>query len=140
MADDLELTPEEKKELEVYLKNHPSAPIPDEKQNVHKFLHDVAESFDTTKTGYLKEEEIGTPINPVRTLKGIALICEDIIDNPLFANHFKNEAEILTSTSLSKDAKLLELAVTTTRQIADVTKKSRKENKSWFKKKGGSEE
>ena len=47
----------------------------------------------------------------------------------------KKQSEILTSTSLSKEAKLLELAVVSRREVADVTKKPRKENSSWFKRK-----
>ena len=37
------------------------------------------------------------------------------------------------STSLSKDAKLIELAVMQRREIADVTKRPMKENRGWFK-------
>jgi len=128
-----ELTQEEIAELQKYL--GASSPSPEEHHNVHKFLHDVSTSEDTTKTGYLSPDEVGTPKNPVRTFKSVALICRDILGNEWLAQHFLNEAEIVTSTSLSKDAKLLTSATTTTRQVADVSKKNLKPNKGWFKKK-----
>ncbi|MCK9371127.1 hypothetical protein M0R04_14540 [Candidatus Dojkabacteria bacterium] len=130
MADE-ELTKDEIAELQSVLGG---APRPDEKHNVHKFLDEVAKSDDTTKTGFLSIEELGKPINPARTHKRLALISKDILDNPYFTQHFLNEAEITTSTSLSKEAKLITLAVTTTKQIADITK-VHKPNKGWFKKK-----
>lgn len=129
-----QLTPEEKQELEQYVTG--SSPMPEEKHNVHKFLHEVAESNDTTKTGYLSEEEVGTPKLPTRTLKSLALYCDHIANMPYFADYFNAESEIVTSTSLSKDAKLLTLAVTSVRHLADVTPKVKKKNKGWFRKKG----
>lgn len=133
------LTPQEKIELQNYLTG--SAPSPEEHHNVHKFLHEVAESDDTTKTGFLTAEEVGMPKLPTRTLKELALFSRDIANMPQFADYFEKESEIITSTSLSKEAKLLELAVTARRQLEDVTKR-RKENRGWFgrrKEKGGEE-
>jgi len=130
--DDLNLTPEELAELQKFV-GGATAPSPEEKHSIHKFLHEVSISDDTTKTGYLKEEEVGIPKNPLRTYKNLALISRDILDNEYFMNHFLAQGEILTSTSLSKDAKLLSLAVIQKRQLEDVTKK-RKSNKGWFKK------
>lgn len=136
---DFNLTPEEEVDLERYMTGGTSGSIPEEKHNSHKFLHDVLVTKDTTKVGYLKEEEVGLPKLPIRTLKELALFCEDIADMKEFADYFKKESEIVTSTSLSKDAKLLELAVITRRELADVTKK-RKTNKGWFRKKDEKEE
>jgi len=55
-----------------------------------------------------------------------------------FADYFSKKAEITTSTSLSKEAKLLTLAVMSVNktEISELTKPPRKENKSWFKPKG----
>jgi len=133
MAD--ELTPAEQAELQQFLLQGPGAKE-EEKYSHHKFLHDVAESIDTTKTGFLTGEELGVPKHPTRTYKKIALICSDIMDIPYFATHFTNESEILTSTSLSKDAKLLSLAVIQRRQLEDVTRPKKKKAGGWFKKKG----
>lgn len=127
----IELDEAEKKALESYF----SSPQPEEKHNVHTFLHNVATSKDTTKTGNLKEEEIGKPLINARTLKGLALISDKILDSDFLKTYFEARSEILTSTSLSKDATLIKLAVVQRRELADLTKPERKENKGWFKKK-----
>lgn len=107
---------------------------PDEKHNVHSFLHNVATAPDTTKVGYLGEEELGNMPQTVRSSKELALISNKIMANDFFKDYFEKEAEISTSTSLSKNAKLINLAVVQKRELADTTKK-RKINRSWFKKK-----
>lgn len=111
-----------------------TAPLPEEKQNVHTFLHNVAIAKDTTKLGYLTEEEIGLPNLSLRTYKELEVFCRTVLDKSVFADYYKAKGEVLTSTSLSKEAKLLSLAITTTRQVTGVTlEKSKKENKGWFK-------
>ncbi len=133
-----QLTPEEIIELQKYIGG--GAPVPEEKYSHHKFLHDVSISQDTTKTGNLSAEEVGVPKNPLRTFKRLALICTDIMDNPYLSQHFMNEGEILTATSLSKDAKLIQLAVVQRRQLEDVTKKPKQKKKGFFAKKEEKEE
>lgn len=111
-----------------------TTPTAEDKQNIHTFLHNVAVATDTTKTGFLEKEELGMPILPVRTYKELALFCEDVADMSYFSDYFRRKAEISTSTSLSKDAKLLSLAVLQKREVADITpKEPRKENKGWFR-------
>ncbi len=111
-----------------------TAPMPDERQNVHTFLHNVAIAEDTTKLGYLSEEEVGTPKLPLRTHKELALFCREVLGIESFAKYFEKKGEILTSTSLSKDAKLLNLAITTNRQVTGIPQEvPKKENKGWFK-------
>ena len=109
-------------------------PIGEERQNVHSFLFNVASAKDTTKLGFLNEEEIGKPKLPQRTLKELGLFCRAIMNQPEFADFFEAEAEIITSTSLSKDAKLLTSAILQKREVADVSK-PKVVNKSWFKSK-----
>lgn len=104
------------------------------KQSIHTFLHNVAISKDTTKTGYLLDEEVGMPILPIRTYKELALFCSDVANMEYFSDYFNAKSEITTSSSLSRNAKLLSLAVLTKKEIADVSK-PKKENKGWFKKK-----
>src|SRR3990167_2458207 len=93
-----ELTTEEIAELQKYI--GAGAPTPDEKHNVHTFLNKVLNTPDTTRVGYLKEEELGMPKNPVRTYKKLSLISDKIMDNPYFSDFFKNESENVTATSL----------------------------------------
>lgn len=136
-----ELTPEEQYDLAQYLRGGiGTSPVPTEQFNVHKFLHDVSVSKDTTKTGYIDETELGSPDLPVRSLKEIALFCNKIWGDKLFGEFFEARSEIITSTSLSKNAKLIELAVVSRRELGDVTKRSGKKNRGWFRKKEDKEE
>ena len=109
-----------------------TTPMPEEKQNVHTFLTNIAVADDTTKIGYLKDEELGMPVLPTRSDKSLALWSEQIMDNFFFKDYFEKESEITTSTSLSRDGFLVKQATLQKREIADVTK-PRKENKGWFK-------
>ena len=111
-----------------------SFPMSEEKYNVHLFLHRVATADDTTKVGFLKEEEIGMPTNHIRGLKEFALISEKIIDNKFFKDYFLAESENVTATSLSREGFLVKQATTQTKRLADVTK-TKKQNKGWFSKK-----
>ena len=104
-------------------------------QNVHSFLAGVASADDTTKLGNITAEEVGLPKLPIRTYKELALFCNDVGNMPYFQKYFLAKSEIMTSTSLSKDAKLINLAVVNRKEIADVSDKPLKENKGWFKKK-----
>lgn len=133
-----QLSTEELGQLARYLSQSDSTPIPDQKHNVHEFLHSVATETDTTKVGFLKEEELGKPKHPVRGYKEFALICKDIIGNDYFKDFFTAEGEIVTATSLSREGFLVKQATTTTKQLADITK-IKKENKSWFKRKDSNE-
>ena len=112
-----------------------TTPTAEDKQNVHTFLHNVAVAEDTTKTGNVNEEELGKPILPIRTYKELALFCREVANMDYFSEYFQKKSEIITSTSLSKEAKLINLAVMQKRQIEDVTKPRGKPNKGWFTKK-----
>ncbi len=128
-----ELTPEEQQLLQEAMHSY-GAPQPDEKHNVHTFLNKVATSMDTTKTGNLKDEEIGFTPYSLRTYKQLSLVSDKLCNDDIWAEYFKAKGEILTATSLSKDAKLISLAVLQRRELADVTK-NRKPNSGWFSKK-----
>ncbi len=113
-----------------------TVPTGDEKQNVFSFLFNVAKAKDTTKLGNLTKEEVGEPKLPVRTYKDLALFCSKVANMNYFSDYFLAKSEIMTSTSLSKEAKLINLAVMTRKEIADKTEKVEpKENKGWFKSK-----
>jgi len=106
--------------------------VAEEKHNAHTFLNSVATSEDTTRVGFLKEEEVGIPKLSIRTLKELELYCREIADDNGWADFFQKRSEILTSTSLSKEAKLLDLAVMQRREFTNATKPPRKVNKGWF--------
>lgn len=132
-----QLTEEEKHEIAEKLNAAGYGyPQGSEKHNVHTFLEKVRISTDTTKVGYLKEEELGMPNLPVRTFKELELFSKKIADKPLFAEYFGAMSEITTATSLSRDAKLLDTAVTQSRKLTDIIKRPEmRENKGWFGKK-----
>ena len=119
MAETEELTIQEKEELAKILSG---APVPDEKHSVFTFLDNVAKSKDTTKSGFLMDEEIGNLRNPIRAYKEAALFADAVMHNKELSKYFNAESEIVTSTSLSRNAMLLRLAITQQKQIADVTK------------------
>ena len=121
-------------QAEDYVKSFGVAPIPEEKHGVHAFLHKVATATDTTKLGNLKEEEVGLAKLPLRTYKELSLFCKEIANMPYFSDYFEKKGEILTSTSLSKEALLLKLAVVIRREQSNILKAPR-ENKGWFTKK-----
>ena len=106
-----------------------------EKQNVISFFTDIIKADDTTKTGNLELQELGEPRLPLRSLKGLELFSKDIFEDEEWASYFEKKAEILTSTSLSKDAILLKLSVTSKKELADVSPKEKKKNKGWFSRK-----
>lgn len=115
-----------------------NAPTQDEKHNVHTFLHDVIVAEDTTKTANLRIDkeidELGIPSYPVRAAKEMALVAEKIMGNEYFQNYFEKEAEITLATSLSREGFVVKQATISTKQVADITKRS-KVNKGWFGKK-----
>jgi len=117
-----------------------TATIPDEKTNAHSFLKKVVETEDTTKVGYLREEEVGIPKLSMRTLKELELYCGDIADEDKWKDYFKKRAEILVSTSLSKDAKLIDLAILQRKEVGTIPGRTsqRKANKGWFRRKNTS--
>ena len=129
-----ELSAAEEAELEELLKSYGS-PSVEEKPSVHTFLTAISRAKDTIKTGNLDATEVGIPALPVRSLKTFELYSRDLCDDKIMADIFKGEAEILTSTSLSKNAKLINLSVLNRKEITDPSNKPRVENKSWFKKK-----
>lgn len=120
-------------DAEVYrsLTGTDSYTVPEEKYNVHLFLHRVATAEDTTKVGFLMPEEVGAPKYSVRSLQEFSLIADKIIDNDMYQDYFTKWGEIVLATSLSRDGFLVRQATTTTRQVADISK-PKKPNKGWF--------
>lgn len=119
-----------------------NAPTQEDKQNVHVFLQSVATSDDTTKTGNLRDDkdinELGIPQYTVRGAKSMALVAEKIMDNKYFKKYFEKEAENTLASSLSREGFLVRQATTTTKAVADITKR-RKSNKGWFSSKNTEE-
>lgn len=99
--------------------------------NTHTFFTDVIKSKSTTKTGNLDATELGFPRLTQRGLLELELFCKDIFVQPAWSNWFHNLAEIQTASSLSKNAILINLAVTNKKELADTTPE-RKKNSGMF--------
>lgn len=104
------------------------------KSNIHTFLNNVVKTKDTTRIGNIKEEELGMPLLPLRTVKELSLICDMIPSMSTFTDYFNEMSEITTAPSLSKEGFLIKQATISRKEFADTTK-PKKENKGWFKKK-----
>ena len=111
-----------------------SVPQPEEKSTVHSFLIKVVQEDDTTKLGYVTQEELGMPQIPIRSDKSLALWTGMVMENPFYQEFFEKESQDTTSTSLSKDGFLIKHATIQKKEIADTTKKQTS-NKGWFKRK-----
>ena len=139
MGDEPQMSPEAQEELYKVLEAYGS-PEAVQKHNLHTFLNEVLKTKDSTKVANLTDEELGTLKYSVRTLKEFQLISEIIIENPVFAAFFASEAEnVGLAPSLSRNGRLITLAVTQKRTLADETK-VRKPSSSWFKPKAKQEE
>jgi hypothetical protein len=99
--------------------------------NTHTFFTDVIKSKSTTKTGNLNIDELGMPRLTQRGVKELELFCSDTFKDKGWEDYFRDLAEIQTATSLSKDAILIKLAVTSKKELADVTPEKKK-NKGMF--------
>jgi hypothetical protein len=128
------LTPEDIEVLNEAMKSY-GAPAQEEKNNAHIFLNKVMISKDTTKTGNLSEIEIGITPYSLRTYKTLSLVSDKLVGDELWTEYYKQKAEILSATSLSKKGFLTGLAVVQRRQIEEISEEPKKENSGWFKKK-----
>jgi len=118
-----------------------NTPSQDEKQNIHTFLINVVQTEDidkASKIGNLKDtdefNELGIPAWNVRGALELARISNKLMGNTFFAEFFQDQAMETLSTSLSRNGFLIRQGTTTTKQVADATKR-RKVNKGMFGKK-----
>ena len=131
MAEEEQLTAQEMEALQEAMKGY-GAPVVEEKFNVHTFLNKVLIATDTTKVGYLNEQELGWTEYSLRKNKKLALDSSALANDDIWENYFNKSGEIITATSLSKDAKFIGLAVLQRKELADMTK-PQKQNSGWFK-------
>ena len=133
---DEELTTEEQQALDMIDLDESSKygyPQVEDKQNIYAFFKRVMGMKDNTKTANLTEEELGLAKIPVRTNQELDLYCRKM-GMKGFASYFKEEAQILLGTSLSREGFLDKLAVTQKRE-SEFKTKTQKPNKGWFQKK-----
>ena len=100
--------------------------------NTHTFFRDIIQSKSTTKTGNLAIEELGMPRLTQRGVLELELFCKDTFKDKGWEDYFRQLAEIQTASSLSKEGILIKLAVTSKKELADVTPPEKKKNKGMF--------
>jgi hypothetical protein len=104
------------------------------KKTLFDFLNNIVTTVATTKVGNLDDNELGIPKLPVRTYKELEIFCTEVANMPEFSNYFNKVSESILATSLSRKGFLVRAAITTKKELADVTPE-KKINKSWFKSK-----
>lgn len=109
-----------------------------EEKGIDNFFLEVVRTGDTTKVGNLTENELGLPQLPVRTLKELEADCNLIPSMSSFATSFKNTAETILATSLSKDGFLIKARITQKKEF--LNKPRKKVRKGLFGKKEEEEE
>lgn len=112
-----------------------NAQTAEDRQSVHTFLFNVATAKDTRKIGNLRDDkdisELGLPVHNIRGSLELARISNLIMENEEFTDWFKQEAEEVLATSLSREGFLVRQATVQTKNVADLTQR-RKINKGWF--------
>lgn len=98
-------------------------PEQEEKQTLIAFFREIIRKQFNAKTGNLQNDELGMAKIPVRTNMEIASYCNSM-DDPGMATVFLDDAQILLSTSLSREGFLPKLAVTTQKFSETSLKKS----------------
>lgn len=122
MTDEEQLTPEDIEAVRQIAGVSGLYPESEEKRNVFAFFNQVMLQPDNLKTANLDKDELGSAILPVRTRLELALFCRKARMKG-FAELFEQEAQITLASSLSKEAKLIELAVTQKREAKTQFKK-----------------
>jgi len=122
-----EFTSEELAELEAL---GVGAPPLQEKKDIFSFLNKVVGTVDTIKVSNL---DPSTELTPVRVLRD-ASVLSDMLGHDLISKYFKNKAEVILGSALSKEGFLIDKAITNKRESLIGTK-HRRENKGWFTKK-----
>ena len=137
MSDEQEMSDEEAI-MKIASAMKDNAPTQEERQNIHTFLTNVVqtEQIDKlSKVGNLRDDkevnELGVPRWHVRGGLEMARISDKIMNNNFFKEYFQAQVSETLATSLSREGFLIRQGTTSTKQVADVTKR-RKINKGWF--------
>jgi len=98
-------------------------PEQEEKHNLIAFFREIIRTKFNAKTGNLSEPELGFARLPVRTNMELANYC-NLMGMGTLGMAFMDDAQILLSTSLSREGFLAKLAVTTQKFSETSLKKS----------------
>jgi hypothetical protein len=110
------------------------------KDSFYKFLRDLKNTKDSTKIANLTSEELGKSDLSLRGAKKLALL-SDTLGLPELGDCYRQEAEIMASTSMSryvKGANFLSLIFTQIRKsVSGVETQDQPKKSGWFNKSGG---
>jgi hypothetical protein len=102
----------------------------DERHNIHTFLTQVVntEEIDrVSKVGNLRDDreinELGIPDWHVRGALKMSRISDKVMDNDFFKEYFDSQARETLATSLSREGFIIRQGTTSTKQVADITKR-----------------
>jgi len=102
------------------------APSPQKKEDLYSLFWKVLRIKDSSKVGNLSKEELGMFDIPVRELMKIRLLSYSL-GHKYFGDYFSHQAEIILSTSASKEGWLPELFVSN-KQVKTKTRKYNVDN------------
>jgi hypothetical protein len=104
----------------------------DERQNIHTFLTNVVnveEIERSSKVGNLRDDkdinELGLPAWHVRGALEMSRISDKIMQNTFFKEYFDKQALETLGTSLSREGFLIRQGTTSTKQVADITRRKK---------------
>ena len=134
-AEDLAVLEEELAKIEAEEQSDSSgtygSPEPEKKDSNLKLFRDMIHSVDSRKIANLSHAELGGTTLGVRHQLEIALYCEaEGLDK--LAGYFQQKAEIITSTSMSKQGWLGQLIVTQIKKESKIRDSTPPTKKSWW--------
>ena len=94
-----------------------------EEKGIDNFFLEVIRAENNLKIGNLDKEEIGLPQLPIRTLIELSNDCEIIPSMSSFAKDFKEQANTMIASSLSKDGFLVTARITQNKKLLNPSKK-----------------
>jgi len=97
-----------------------------EEKGIDNFFLEIVRTEDTKKVGNLTEDELGIPQLPIRTLLELKKDCDLIPSMSSFADSFKNTAEAILATSLSREGFLIKSRITQKKEFGDKPKKKKR--------------
>lgn len=136
MAEDLDKLREEAERLGInledidYGREEEEEPEPGKKDSLYQFFRELLRSKDSRKTGNLNDTEIGRLPLTVRSYLRIGNYAQfEGLD--MVSEYYKNQAEIVSATSMSKKGFLSQLFVTQIKKQQKIVEPS-KIKKPWY--------
>lgn len=105
-----------------------------DEKGIDNFFLEIVRTDDTRKVANLKEEELGLPHLPVRTLLELSRDCESIPSLSSLKEDFAKKSEEILGTSLSREGFLIKARITQKKELLDKNKRKMRRGLFGFKK------